>query len=238
MDNAIYAALARQSGLMKEMQSVANNIANVSTTGFRREGVIFSEYVAGLEGEASSLSMAFAHGRNVNLAQGSLAPTGGGLDFAIEGEGFFMIETPDGSQLTRAGSFMRAPEGDLVTPEGYRVLDTGGAALFVPADQGPVALSQDGTLSVKGAPIGQIGIFAPDDPSQLVHQAGTRFTVSGTVQPVEGARILQGYVEQSNVDPVSEISRMVEVQRAYEMGQNFLDREDQRIRGVISTLGK
>ena len=238
MDNAIYAALTRQSGLMQEMQSVANNMANISTTGFRREGVIFSEYVASLDGDEPALSMAYAHGRNVNLAEGPLAPTGGALDFAIEGDGFFMVETPEGNQLTRAGSFMRSAEGELVTPEGYRVLDNGGGPIFVPADQGRVAMAEDGTLSVAGAPIGQIGIYMPDDPNQLSHQAGTRFAVPDGTTPVENPRVMQGFVEQSNVDPVKEISRMIEVQRAYELGQNFLDREDQRIRSVISTLSK
>lgn len=236
MDNSIYAALSRQSGLMQEMQTVANNMANVSTTGFRREGVIFSEYVSALGGEEPSLSMAYANGRNINMSEGPLSSTGGTLDFAIEGDGFFMVETPQGNQLTRAGSFLRSPEGELVTPDGYRVLDTGGSPIFLPADQGPIAMAEDGTLSAKGTPLAQIGLYLPDDPNSLSLQAGTRFTTSGETVPAENAKVLQGFVEQSNVDPVAEISRMVEVQRAYELGQKFLDREDERIRSVISTL--
>lgn len=236
MGNSIYATLTRQSGLMKEMQAVANNMANVSTTGFRREGVIFSEYVAGLSGNEPSLSMAYATGRSINLTEGPLASTGGSLDFAIQGDGFFMVETPEGNQLTRAGSFLRSPEGELVTPDGLRVLDTGGSPIFLPTDQGPIAAAEDGTLSAKGAPLAQLGIYLPEDPTELTHQAGTRFSVQSGAVPVDAPRLMQGFVEQSNVDPVREISRMIEVQRAYEMGQNFLDREDQRIRSVISTL--
>ncbi|MDF1619856.1 flagellar hook-basal body complex protein [Pseudothioclava nitratireducens] len=238
MDNAIYSALTRQSGLMQEMRAVANNISNISTTGFRREGVIFSEYVSGLGGEEPSLSMGFAHGRHIDLAQGPLNQTGGTFDFAIEGQGFFMIETPQGPQLTRAGSFTPSPEGELVTPDGYRLLDQGGGPIFVPTGAGPVSLAQDGTLSANGTPIAQIGMFMPADPNDLKHVGGTRFSAEGGAVPVETATILQGYVEESNVDPVSEIARMIEVQRAYEMGQTFLDREDQRIRSVISTLVK
>ncbi|ETD88192.1 flagellar hook-basal body complex protein, partial [Rhodobacter capsulatus] len=107
MDNTIYAALARQSGLMQEMQVVANNMANVNTTGFRREGVVFSEYVDSLDGDEASLSMAHASGRTIDFDSGAVASTGNQLDFAIQGEGFFMIETPEGNQLTRAGSFLR-----------------------------------------------------------------------------------------------------------------------------------
>ena len=132
MDNAVYTTLNRQSGLMAEMRAVANNIANISTTGFRKEGVIFAEHVADLGRAEPSLSMASAEGRLVNLAQGALTRTGGPFDLAIEGEGFFQIDTPDGPRLTRAGAFTPSPEGELVTPEGYRLLDLGGAPVFVP----------------------------------------------------------------------------------------------------------
>ena len=236
MDNTIYAALSRQSGLMREMQLVANNMANISTTGFRREGLVFSEYVDSLDGVEPSLSMAYASGKLIDFEQGPLASTGSTLDFAISGEGFFMIETPDGNQLTRAGSFLRSPEGELVTPEGYRVLDTGGSPIFLPNDQGPIALAEDGTLSAKGAPLAQLGVYLPENSTTISLQAGTRFAVPDGTLPAENAKVMQGFVEQSNVDPVREISRMIEVQRAYEMGQNFLDREDERIRSVISTL--
>lgn len=236
MDNTIYAALARQSGLMQEMQVVANNMANVNTTGFRREGVVFSEYVDSLDGDEASLSMAHASGRIIDFEEGAIASTGNQLDFAIQGEGFFMVETPEGNQLTRAGSFLRSPEGELVTPEGFRVLDNGGAAIFLPADQGPIAVGEDGTLSAKGQPLAQLGLYEPQNSTSISLQAGTRFAVPEGTVPAENARVMQGVVEQSNVDPVREIARMVEVQRAYELGQTFLDREDERIRNVISTL--
>jgi len=236
MDNAIYATLTRQSGLMREMQAVANNIANVSTNGFRKEGVIFAEHVAALGAAEPSLSMAEALGRVVNQSQGPLAQTGGTYDFAIEGEGFFLVETPQGPQLTRAGSFTPSPDGELLTLEGHRLLDAGGAPVFVPADAKGVTLAQDGTLSAEGRPLAEIGLFMPTDPNGLVHVGGTRFAAETGVEPVETGAMLQGFLEESNVDPVSEIARMIEVQRAYEMGQTFLDREDERIRGVISTL--
>jgi flagellar basal-body rod protein FlgF len=238
MDNAIYATLNRQSGLMREMQTVANNIANVSTTGFRKEGVIFAEYVANLDGAEPSLSMANGDARQINLSQGPLSQTGGTFDFAIEGEGFFMIETPQGNQLTRAGSFTPSPEGELVTQDGYKLLDTGGTPITVPNDAGNVGMAQDGTLSANGVPLGQIGLYVPTDPNDLVHTGGTRFKAEAGAEPMEGGKILQGYIEESNVDPMTEISRMIEVQRAYEMGQTFLDREDERIRSVVSTLSR
>lgn len=237
MDASGYVTLTRQSGLMREMQVVANNIANLSSTGFRREGVVFSEHVTRLD-NAPSLSMAQAAGRVVDLSQAGMTQTGAAFDFAIQGDGFFLLDTPEGESLTRAGSFTPSAEGELVTPDGHRLLDQGGAPVFVPPDAGVVALAQDGTLSANGQPLARIGLWRPVEPTDLRHQGGTRFAAPGGVEPVEDAVILQGALEESNVDPVSEIARMIQVQRAYELGQGFLDREDERQRGVIQTLGR
>lgn len=235
MDAALYTTLNRQSGLMREMGVIANNIANGSTAGFRREGVVFSEYVAAMDRDPS-LSMAHASGRHVDLSQATLSQTGGTFDFAIQGEGFFLVETPQGERLTRAGSFTPSAEGELVTPDGFRLLDAGGAPIFVPPDA-KVALARDGTLSANGEPVAQVGLWRPSDPLALRHQSGTLFD-GGELEPVEDGQVLQGMLEDSNVQPVSEIARMIEVQRAYELGQKFLDAEDERVRGVIQALGR
>lgn len=237
MDAAGYTTLARQSGLMREMQVVAHNIANASTTGFRREGVVFAEHVARLEG-APSLSMAHATGRVIDLSQSGVTQTGGSFDFAIQGEGFFMVETPDGNRLTRAGSFTPNAEGELVNADGYRLLDQGATPVFIPPDAGRVGMAADGTLSAGGQPLARVGLFAPADANDLIHQGGTLFSVPNGAEPVENSTILQGYLEESNVNPVSEIARMITVQRAYELGQGFLDREDSRVRNLVQTLGR
>lgn len=235
MDSTGYVTLGRQSGLMREMQVVANNIANGSTAGFRREGIVFSEFVR-RSGEGPSLSMARGEGRHVDLREGVLQQTGGRFDFAIRGEGFFLIETPDGQRLTRAGAFLPDAEGALVTPEGYRLLDAGGAAVLVPSGM-QVALGPDGTLSAEGVPIARIGLWDAADPKALRHVAGSMFS-AGDLVPVDGARLVQGALEDSNVDPIEEMARLIAVQRAYEFGQGFLDREDERVRSVIRTLGE
>ncbi|GFE64411.1 flagellar hook-basal body complex protein [Litoreibacter roseus] len=238
MANSVYVALTRQSGLMKEMQVVANNVANAATTGYRSEGVIFAEHVKSAGRDQASISMASAEGHRTEMTQGKLSQTGGKFDLAIEGEGFFQIQTPAGVRLTRAGAFIPTPEGDLATPDGYRLLDQGGAPLFVPADAGDIAISSDGTLSADGAAIAQIGLVRPEDPTDLIREDGVRFRTEGELIPVEDTRILQGFLEGSNVDPVGEIARMIQVQRAYEMGQAFLEREDERLRSVASLITK
>jgi flagellar basal-body rod protein FlgF len=238
MEYATYTALTRQSGLMNEMRVVANNIANLSTTGFRAEGVIFAEHIKALGPNDSSLSMATASARNTLSAQGTLTQTGGSFDLAIEGEGFFLVETPNGERLTRAGAFTPNENGDLVTPEGYRVLDAGGAPVFVPQGAGPVGIAPDGTISAGGQPVGQIGLVNPVNLLGMTREDGVRFRADDGHEPVFEGRMLQGFVEESNVDPVLEITRMIEVQRAYELGQSFLDKEDERIRSAIRALGK
>jgi len=238
MDNAGYTTLTRQAGLQREMQTVANNLANLSTTGFRKEGVIFAEHVKALDGKESSLSMATANVRLTVQQQGTLTQTNGDFDFAIEGDGFFMIEAPEGQLLSRAGSFTPNAEGELVTPDGYRLLDGGGAPIFIPPDARSISVSADGTLSADGVPQTQISLFTPVDPTDLTRQNGVRFSIKGEVEPIEGSSIMQGFVEDSNVNPVIEIARMIEVQHAYELGQSFMDKEDERIRGVLSTLGR
>ena len=236
MDNGIYAALTRQSGLMREMRVVANNIANANTTGFRREGVIFAEHLTRLDRQGEGLSMADARGRLIDLRQAVLTQTNGSFDMAIEGEGFFMVETPEGNRLTRAGAFIPSAEGELMTADGYRLLDEGEAPILIPAGAGDVAIGADGTLSANGFPFGRVGLFVAPDDTDLTHQGGTVFAYQGEVQPAEQTSIRQGFLEDSNVDPVFEISRMIEVQRAYELGQSFLDREDQRIRSTITAM--
>ncbi len=238
MENSLTVTLTRQSGLLREMQSVANNIANISTAGFRAEGVIFAEYVAQLEGtNGGSLSMANASGRHVQLQQGDIDPTGGSFDFAIEGAGFFLLQSPEGDTLTRAGAFMPSATGELVNPDGHFLLDAGGAPIFVPPDADSISLARDGTLSADGRPLALLGLWQPVEQGDLSHRDGVRFAVEGEMEPVLEATILQGFLENSNVDPVGQIARMIEVQRAYEMGQGFLEREDERVRGFLRTVG-
>ena len=236
MDNAIYASLTRQSGLMREMRAIANNIANANTTGFRREGVLFSEYMVPLGNGGETLAMANIRGRMVDLGQGGMTETKGTYDLAIDGDGFFMVQTPQGNRLTRAGTFQTNAEGEIVNPDGYPLLDDGRARIAVPPGARSIGIGADGTLSADGLPIGRIGVFASPDPSDLSHVAGTLFEAGTDPEPLEEPVIRQGFLEESNVDPVTEIARMIEVQRAYELGQSFLDQEDKRIRQAITSL--
>jgi flagellar basal-body rod protein FlgF len=238
VDAAGYVALTRQTGLLREMETIAQNIANVSTTGYRREGLIFAEHVRRAGDGMGSVSMAHAHARHIDLAQGPLTRTGGTFDFAIEGPGFFQLLAGDAPELTRAGVFGPNGEGLLAAADGALLLDAGGAPIFVPPDAAEIVLASDGSLSADGRPIALIAPVMPADPTTLSRRDGARFSVTGDVEPMPDSRVLQGFVEAANVDPMAEIARMIEVQHAYQLGQSFLEKEDERIRATVRTLGQ
>lgn len=238
METAGYVVLSRQSGLWKEMQVVANNIANGSTSGYRREGVVFAEMVERANVAGRAIAFTDARARLTDPTQGTLAQTGGTFDVAIEGDGFFQVETPGGVRLTRAGRFMPNAAGELVTPQGHRVLDQGGAPVFVPPDAAAVTIAADGTVSADGQALAALAVVVPADGTQLTREDGVLFNPDGAVAPVEAVSVAQGYLEGSNVNPVIEITRMIAVQRAYEMGQRLAEREDQRARDAIRLLGQ
>jgi flagellar basal-body rod protein FlgF len=238
MDLAGYVALTRQSGLAKELQSIANNIANLATTGYRREGVIFAEEVQALPVEGGSVAMTEARARYTDDLQGALQQTNGTLDLAIEGEGYFTVMTARGERLTRAGAFTRNADGTVVNMDGHPLLDEGGGEIVIPFEAKQIGVSADGTVSVDGAPVARVGLVTVEDQTRLFREAGVLYRAEDGTVPVENGRVVQGFLEQSNVSPVAEMARMVEVQRAYEYGQKLMDQEDERIRKTVSTLGQ
>lgn len=237
MDSTSYTSLSRQIGLRRELDVIANNIANASTTGFRREDLVFSEFVRSAGLNAPSVSMVQADAHRIVQSQGTLEVTGGSFDFAIEGEGFFQIERDGETYLSRAGHFMPDAEGLLVNGDGNRLLDAGGAPVFVPPGV-DVSLGKDGTLSANGRPLGQIGIVMPADPIDLARAGGNLLKAEGDLVPADDATVHQGMLEASNVNPIAELARLIEVQRRYEANKSFIEREDQRIKSVIQTLGR
>jgi flagellar basal-body rod protein FlgF len=238
MDSTQYTALSRQNGLKREMAVIANNIANMATTGYRGEGLIFSEFVQTTGMGQPSISMTDTGAKTTNFGQGLLRETGGTFDMAIEGDGFFQIQAPEGVRLTRAGAFEPNAAGELVTPDGYPLLDAGGAPVFIPPDARSIALASDGTLSADGQPLTDIGLVLPVDPTLMERAVGASFIPNGDVVPAEEATVHQGFVEGSNVNPIVEIARMIEVQRRYESAKSFLEKEDDRVKKVIDTLGR
>lgn len=238
MDNALYyLAVNRQIGLSAELDLIANNIANMNTVGFRREGVAFTEFVIAAEG-GESVSMADLGSKFASELPGTTTTTGGMLDLAIEGGGYFLLETLEGNVLTRAGTFMISQDGTVTTPLGDPVLDIGEAPIVIPPDAVELVVGVDGTISADGNPIAQVAVATA--PRELINRFGdTAFTVEDDAyELIPDAKIRQGALEQSNVDAVHEISRLIEVTRAYETTQSLIEDEDERIVSAIQTLGQ
>lgn len=240
MDNAIYTMLTRQSGLMREFSSVANNVANMGTTGFKAEHGVFSEYISRLEAgaggpdQATSLSMGRLGGHATDFSDGGLKPTGGELDMAITGEGFFQVRTEAGNRLTRAGHFMLNAERLIVDASGNAVLGDGGGEIAIPQEAGNIQVARDGTVSSNGIEYGRVRVFTAA-PGTLSRE-GNNLWQGQNIQAVEEPMIASGFLESSNVNPVLEMARMIEVQRHYDAGQSLMDQEDERIRSVAQTV--
>lgn len=238
MDNSLhYLALNRQIGLKLEMDIIANNIANINTTGFRKEGISFTEFVLSAANE-DSVSMADPGARYALDRPGGVTQTGGAFDVAIEGDGFFVIDGLDGPVLTRAGMFQISDAGVLSTTNGDAVLDNGGAQIPIGIDAKDIKISTDGTISSNGNIIAQIGVVSAD-PVQMERFGDTAFLVADDAfEAVVDPKVRQGSLEGSNVNPVHEIARMIEVTRAYEMAQSVIQDEDERVREAIQTLSE
>lgn len=226
--------LSRQSGLLENAQIIANNIANASTPGYKSEGAIFSEYIKAAGEGNLSLSMGQLKARSIDFTSGAMRQTGGTFDLAIAGEGFFKVQTPAGERLTRAGTFLLDLDGRMVTPEGFAVTDDGGGEILLPPDAQSVVIARDGTLSVDGDVFGLVGVFIPNGEMQ---RAGQNLWVSPEGDtPMENPGIVQGALEQSNVNPVLEFANLIHVQRVFEAGQNIVTQENDRLEKLISAI--
>ncbi len=233
--------IARQSGLLKEMSLIANNMANISTTGYRREGAVFTEFVAAhgsKDGGANNLSNTTSIGHlgahYSDFTTGEIKRTGGTFDLAITGEGFFMVESPDGERLTRAGNFMTDKEGTLITPSGYAVLDEANSRIQIPQGIGEIIIARDGTMSADGLPLGKIGVVTA--PPESLSRIGDNLWETDQALPADVVNMMQGFLEGSNVNGIMEIARLIEVQRSYESGQKLLDIEDETTKKTISAM--
>ena len=237
MDNAGYIGLSRSAGLMRELNAVANNIANLSTNGYRREGSIFAEHVKALDGNDPSISMTSMGYRYVDMSSGDIVHTSNALDFAIPGEGFFLIETPGGPRLTRDGAFSVNAIGELVNGSGNRVLNESGGSIVIPPQAEDIQASDDGIIFADNQAVGRLGVVMAD-PATMVREGSNLFHAEDGYQPVENPIVRQRAIEGSNVSAVTELARLIEVQRMYEASKSFTDNESDRIRQTVRTLSQ
>ncbi|MES2256091.1 MAG: flagellar basal-body rod protein FlgF [Pseudomonadota bacterium] len=245
MDNSLLVSLSQQLAAYRSMDVIANNIANASTPGFKRETAKFEEYVTHVrpsETQKGPQALSFVKDAGVvrDLGQGEMNITGANLDFAINGKGFFAVQTPAGMRYTRDGHFSLNQDGQMVTSDGYAVQGDGGNITITP-DDGTVSVGADGTISsiLNGAAnqIAKLQVVTFPNERAMAKQGANLYSTTQAATPSTESTVAQRMLEGSNVKPVIEIAHMVEVMRAYEMTATMTNSQEQLMRQAIDKLG-
>ena len=250
VENTFLVGLSQQIASRRSMEVIANNLANVSTPAFKREAVQFEQYMTRLpatEAEGGGMvDVAFVLDRGVvrDLSNGSFERTNGVLDFAISGPGYFVVDTPDGERYTRNGHFQLDNQGRVVNDDGY-VVQSDGGAIALQSQDSDIQVGPDGTISIRnqvGASVqllGKLRMVTFADERTLKKAGMSLFDAAG--QPATAAtnevRVHQGVIERSNVEPVIEITRMIDVLRAYQATTEITKASEELLKRAIEKLG-
>lgn len=241
MDNSNLLALQAQRVLQRRMDVAANNLANLATTGFKADALVL-ETVDDTEAHADADPADIRFVRDVGLMrdmrQGEIAMTGNPLDVAIEGSGFFMVQGPSGPLYTRDGAFTMTGAGQLVTTDGRPVLNSGGSPIvFDPQGESP-SIGRDGAINIAGAEVGRIGVAAFTAPHALQKVGDNLWSAQGQTQTTFEGVVVQGALEGSNVRPVIELTRLIEISRAYQSAAKIVSGADELRQRAIERLGR
>jgi len=241
MVNSLYIGLSEQIALRHQMDGIAHNVANLNTAGFKREEVLFREFLVPAEdaGKKVNYSYVLDFGSARDLAEGSMITTGNTFDLAIRGEGFFVIETEQGERYTRNGHFSINDEGTLVTTSGDPVLDQSGRQLSFSPQDGEITISSDGSISAEFAEFGgsRIGVVTFDDLRAMKKAGDGMYETDQIPIDPEKMTVQQGKIESSNVNAVMEMTRMIDVSRRYQTIQRMIDAGYELKRTAIQRLG-
>jgi flagellar basal-body rod protein FlgF len=242
MDNTTYIALSRQQALWNQLEVIANNLANVNTTGFKGSDTLFAEHVERLRGDDRTfkdrVSFTQDFGLVRNLAQGTFNYTGNTYDLALQGEGYFVVQRPATATApaedlyTRAGSFTVNADSQLVTQSGLLVMDTNNQPITINALVGEVTVQGDGSIRTKdGQTIATMRIVRFENERELKAADGTSFRADGqTPIAITQPKVAQGVLEDSNVNAITEMTRLISVNRAYADISKMVEIEHQRKR--------
>ena len=231
--------LSQQLAAYQSMDAIANNLANMSTPGFKSETPQFQEYVDQMqapEGQTGTQNVSFVQqtGSVRDLSEGHIDMTGAPFDLALRGQGYFVIQTADGPRYTRNGHFELDSSGRIVSDSGDPVQGAGGD-ISVSASDGQIHVASDGTVSGANGQIGQISIVDFPNDRALVKEGDSLYSTTQQSQSSD-ATILQGGIESSNVRPVVEMSNMIEVMRSYQATMNLSQSQSNLIRQAIDKL--
>ena len=248
MENTLLIGLSRQMVLERQMDVVANNVANVNTNGYKADKSLFQEYLRtgaredNFIGNDRAVSFVLDRGSYRDFTQGPAEQTKNPLDVAIDGGGFLVVQTAAGERYTRDGGLQINNQGQLVTANGDAVLGTNGPILFQPTDH-DVAIASDGNISVvegtnrTDSVRGKLRLVSFADAQQLLKEGSNLYSAgNAAAQPDTASRVRQGFVEKSNVSSVAEMSRMIEVTRTYTQIANMLQQQSDLHKAAIDKL--
>ncbi len=252
--NGIYAALSGAMAQSQRLDTIANNIANVDTTGFKKDGQVFSDYVtveqkpietntvpritasvnSFYNTQGTETAYVDSHGTFTDFGQGALKITGNPLDVAIEGHGFFEVQTPSGVKLTRNGAFKINAQGELVTSDGYPVLRAGNSNpsnRIIHLTSGNLTIGYSGDIFENDNPLGKLAVVNVKDTDALQKVGNSLYTLKPnykeTPHQANNFKIHQGYLEMSNVNIVNEMTKMIEATRTFQANRNAMHTFDQ-----------
>ena len=244
MENATTVVLSRLIAQTRAIDVTATNIANAGTPGFRAARMLFSDWLAREPSRAEppgGQTLSYTQDRATwrDRTPGTLHHTANPLDIAIGAQaGWFTVQTQQGPRLTRAGHFQLNTAGAVVDEAGNALLDTQGSPLQTQPTDTQLTIAGDGTLSSENGQIGKIGIVEPADETKLQAEGGRLFSVTSPTAPVAAPHIVQGAVEDSNVQPIVELDRMTSDMREFQFTTQFLQGESDRQTSAIDKIMK
>ena len=252
MENGSLVGLSRQIALQRELDVIANNIANINTTGFKADGMIFQEHLMPaaranqFRGNDRAVSFVQDRATWLDLSQGAIEQTGNPLDVALSGDAYLTVQTPKGERYTRNGAMQINSTGQLVTSEGYAVLGQSGPIVFQPNDR-DISIGLDGTVSVRegtnttDSQRGKLRLVRFDQPQRLQKDGTSTYMAPAGMAAQDAGpdvRVNQGVIEKSNVNSVMEMTRMVEVTRTYTQIASMLQNQSDMRRSAIEKLAE
>jgi flagellar basal-body rod protein FlgF len=254
MADGIYTALSGSLAQQHQLDTIANNVANASTAGFRGDRAVFGELVAGAQKQQQRIDPRQPAPKDANkfvkvdmnqldMTAGVLRKTGNPLDVGLQGDGFFVVRTPQGDRLTRSGNFMLGQNGELSTTDGNPVVGEGNLPIIIPPNTKSIEIRPDGTIRADDTDVARLSLKTVKDPNALQREGTTTYTVQAgaEVEQAEYVDVIQGHLEASNVNPVNGLNELITVNRSFDalqrVIQSFQEIDQRTARDVGSRSG-